>query len=120
MEPYSQNSWNSPKSPNLFDRIKNLLTDKKVENGGFNECPSILFDEDCNALKERFIILLTSNSPFTADDPRILEAQWGTTIRLIDLGLNHFGRDFVMDAMKSVYWDSQLEKIGDRMPHIKN
>lgn len=120
----SKNLCNSStiKSDGIFDKIRSIYMDQKQKNNSFHECPSVQFKDDCFHLKERFILLLTSYSPFTmemTEDEFFKDEQWKTFERILRIGINNFGFKNVERILETIYWDSQIENIWKNLPHLK-
>lgn len=113
---YYKNSWKS--QTNLFDRIRGHYMNQKDKNGSFSECPSLQFNEDCNSIKERFGLLLTSYSPFTKEN--IDEEDWDTFERIMNVGISTFGVENTNTILTSVFWDSQIDTIWKNLPHLND
>jgi len=98
-------------SPEVRKRISDLYNLQTEQNLGFNECPSIKFNEDCLTFRENLIILCSSYNPYTNPE------NWDVFLRIIKVSIKNFGEEWIFNTLIPIFWDNQLEEIKNKLEY---
>lgn len=99
---------------NIFDKVRSLYNNQKEKNSGFNECPSIDFTNEYNALYEKYYILLSSYMPYGSNN-----SDEAVFIRLIQFGLKHYGKRKINQLLNKCLWPNQIIEIKSKLENHK-